>query len=107
MLLAVPPEIRCACTVVFRGFEPQFAKDPFAKDPFLSTSASIDESGTYALVTTQNATTPPCPRGVPVRDLPLDCIEQAHTPGELFEKLFAAVQFTCITRSQVRGKRLV
>ncbi len=32
---------------------------PFAKDPFLSTSASIDESGTYALVTTQNATTPP------------------------------------------------
>ena len=32
---------------------------PFARNPFFSTSASIDESGTYAIVTTQNATTPP------------------------------------------------
>lgn len=31
---------------------------PFAQDPFLWTSASIDESGTYAIVTTENATTP-------------------------------------------------
>ena len=28
-----------------------------------------------------------CPRGVPVRDLPLDCRESAATPGELFTKL--------------------
>ncbi len=32
---------------------------PFATDPKLATTASIDESGTYALVTTQSATTPP------------------------------------------------
>ena len=28
-----------------------------------------------------------CPSGVPVRDLPEDCLESAPTPGELFEKL--------------------
>ena len=28
-----------------------------------------------------------CPSGVPVRDLPDDCIEAAHTPAELFSKL--------------------
>jgi len=28
-----------------------------------------------------------CPSGVPVRDLPGDCLESAPTPGELFEKL--------------------
>jgi len=28
-----------------------------------------------------------CPKGVPVRDLPADCIELAATPAELFEKL--------------------
>jgi len=28
-----------------------------------------------------------CPSGVPVRDLPKDCLESAPTPGELFEKL--------------------
>lgn len=37
----------------------ELVRAPFAKDPFLWTSASIDESGTYALVTTQSATTPP------------------------------------------------
>ncbi len=31
--------------------------------------------------------TPICPRGLPVRDLPLDCTETAPTPSELFEKL--------------------
>jgi hypothetical protein len=30
---------------------------------------------------------PPCPAGVPVRDLPLDCQEGAGTPTELFTKL--------------------
>lgn len=30
---------------------------------------------------------PICPRGVPVRDLPADCVEFAVTPGELFDKL--------------------
>jgi hypothetical protein len=29
----------------------------------------------------------PCPKGVPVRDLPLDCREQVATPAELFAKL--------------------
>jgi hypothetical protein len=29
----------------------------------------------------------PCPSGVPVRELPLDCREQVATPGELFAKL--------------------
>ena len=28
-----------------------------------------------------------CPSGLPVRDLPEDCLESAPTPGELFEKL--------------------
>jgi hypothetical protein len=28
-----------------------------------------------------------CPEGVPVRDLPPDCLELAHTPGQLFDKL--------------------
>jgi len=28
-----------------------------------------------------------CPSGVPVRDLPEDCLESAPTPGELFQKL--------------------
>jgi hypothetical protein len=28
-----------------------------------------------------------CPRGVPVRELPLDCLEGAETPAELFDKL--------------------
>ncbi len=28
-----------------------------------------------------------CPKGVPVRDLPEDCLEGAETPGELFRKL--------------------
>lgn len=28
-----------------------------------------------------------CPDGVPVRDLPDDCLEQTNTPGELFAKL--------------------
>ncbi|MDF1699649.1 MAG: prolyl oligopeptidase family serine peptidase [Planctomycetota bacterium] len=36
----------------------KLVRAPFARDPFLWTSASLDESGTYALVTTQNATTP-------------------------------------------------
>jgi hypothetical protein len=31
--------------------------------------------------------TPLCPTGVPVRDLPSDCQEQAVTPGDLFAKL--------------------
>jgi hypothetical protein len=31
--------------------------------------------------------TPQCPQGVPVRDLPLDCMESATTPELLFEKL--------------------
>ncbi len=30
---------------------------------------------------------PPCPTGVPVRDLPNDCKEATRTPGELFAKL--------------------
>jgi hypothetical protein len=30
---------------------------------------------------------PTCPDGVPVRDLPADCREQARTPGDLFAKL--------------------
>jgi hypothetical protein len=30
---------------------------------------------------------PPCPDGVPVRELPLDCRESTATPGELFAKL--------------------
>ncbi len=28
-----------------------------------------------------------CPKGIPVRDLPSDCLEGAETPAELFEKL--------------------
>jgi len=31
--------------------------------------------------------TPPCPDGVPERDLPKDCQEKASTPRELFDKL--------------------
>ena len=37
----------------------ELVRAPFAKDPFAWTSASIDESGTYALVTTESATMPP------------------------------------------------
>jgi Protein of unknown function (DUF3604) len=33
------------------------------------------------------AETPPCPKGVDVKQLPPDCSESAETPGELFEKL--------------------
>ena len=32
-------------------------------------------------------TMPPCPRDVPVRELPLECGERAYTPEELFGKL--------------------
>ncbi len=31
--------------------------------------------------------TPICPKGVDTRQLPKDCLEEAETPGELFEKL--------------------
>jgi hypothetical protein len=30
---------------------------------------------------------PSCPEGVPVRELPVDCLESAATPGDLFRKL--------------------
>ena len=35
----------------------------------------------------ESASVPPCPDGVPVRDLPLDCRESTETPAELFAKL--------------------
>jgi hypothetical protein len=35
----------------------------------------------------ENADTPPCPAGVPVRDLPLSCKETTRTPAGLFAKL--------------------
>ena len=36
---------------------------------------------------TEREPTEACPAGVPVRDLPSDCIEHAETPAELFAKL--------------------
>ncbi len=41
---------------------------------FTQLVAAVDEAGD-------------CPQGVPVRDLPLDCIESAETPEVLFDKL--------------------
>ncbi|MDG2308579.1 MAG: DUF3604 domain-containing protein [Candidatus Binatia bacterium] len=35
----------------------------------------------------ETSTVPPCPTGVPVRELPDSCKESARTPGELFAKL--------------------
>lgn len=41
----------------------------------------------FVRLMTEAATTPSCPTGVPVRDLPLDCLEAAPTPQLLFDKL--------------------
>ncbi|MDH3687737.1 MAG: DUF3604 domain-containing protein, partial [Myxococcales bacterium] len=37
--------------------------------------------------TQERLAVPACPDGVPVRELPTDCLESAETPGALFEKL--------------------
>lgn len=37
--------------------------------------------------TQERLAVPTCPDGVPVRELPTDCLESAETPGALFEKL--------------------
>ncbi len=41
----------------------------------------------FARFQAESDATPICPKGVPERELPADCIELAATPAELFEKL--------------------
>jgi hypothetical protein len=41
----------------------------------------------FALYTNEMSGVPECAEGVPVRDLPHDCMERAATPSELFSKL--------------------
>ena len=53
----------------------------------LALAASTDGGPEFAEYMNETARTPDCPRGVPVRDLPLDCREIAPTPRDLFAKL--------------------
>ena len=43
----------------------------------------------FARFLEENASVPPCPAGVDVRELPADCKEATRTPGELFARLDA------------------
>ena len=92
--------------VIFRDLEdgdvptrPIFAIPPSeAKDRDLDNQPGTLAMGALALAAGQQGSDialffsqimeePPCPEGVPVRDLPLDCREGAETPSELFAKL--------------------
>ena len=59
---------------------------PFAARAAIATFAGSRGRDFTQLVSAVNAAGD-CPSGVPVRDLPLDCIESAETPEILFEKL--------------------
>ncbi|MBW2419640.1 MAG: DUF3604 domain-containing protein [Deltaproteobacteria bacterium] len=52
--------------------------------PWVAGDPSLVDMATYLQ---EMAAVPGCPEGVPVRELPLDCMEGARTPAELFAKL--------------------
>jgi hypothetical protein len=67
------------------------ALEDVAPSPFLVGLLALSEFRTggpeLAEYLRETAAMRDCPKGVPVRDLPVDCREVAHTPSELFSKL--------------------
>ena len=63
--------------------------DTGSAHPLLLGVAAFATPGGHDMMRTLDelATTPRCPDGVHVRDLPDDCAEAVQTPGELFDKL--------------------
>ncbi|MDG1957342.1 MAG: DUF3604 domain-containing protein [Candidatus Binatia bacterium] len=64
-IVTIPPAIRAGLVLLLRD------RRTLDFTTFLEESASV----------------PPCPEGVPVRQLPIDCRESTLTPAELFAKL--------------------
>jgi len=83
---AIPARPIAAAAPLGRGDIEDMAPGPM----LLGLLALSDISGGAPDLSRFFATTagvPTCPDGVPVRDLPSDCREQARTPGDLFAKL--------------------
>lgn len=84
--------------VVLRGIEddeitarPISSRDGTFEVPMIfrvGLSAAAGSRGRdFVRLMNEAAATPQCPNGVPVRDLPRDCLESATTPEVLFDKL--------------------
>ena len=59
---------------------------PFLPRAVLATAGG-ERGRSFTRLIREMSTTPRCPEGVPVRQLPADCLESAPTPEALFEKL--------------------
>ena len=70
---------------------PISSSDSLIRFPFLARAGLATFAGErgrdFARFIGELIDTPRCPTGVPVRELPVDCIEAATTPEALFEKL--------------------
>ncbi len=64
-----------------------FANMPFPARFGLSSLRPFDGRVQDLMTYARDGQTTPCEEGVPVQDLPKDCREYAHNPGELFDKL--------------------
>ena len=64
-----------------------FAYMPFQAKLGLSSIKAFDGRVQDMMTFSKDSLTSPCPKGVPVQDLPTDCREYAEDPSELFDKL--------------------
>ena len=64
-----------------------FANMPFQAKLGLSSIKAFDSRVQDMMTFSKDSLTSPCPKGVPVQDLPIDCREYADDPSELFDKL--------------------